>query len=306
MTVDANATQEIRQNPQLTTTAIDGLNSQHQADIHVTISYLDNGQPRTILDQTSQTLITSRRDFPWSIKGFTQQENYDLVVAMITPTDPSVEALIIAAGKIDPAWQAGYHSENDADGSVWQRLADIWQIETDNALSYDSTTISFASGSSQRIRLPGEVLDQNGGNCIELALLYASVAEALSMQPALVIVPGHAYVAVRLDDTNNNYYFIETTMIGQATFKEAVTYANTEWADAQPHVDAGDFGLRLGGRCVRTGGRHHPDPLAIGVSPPVSGAAGRPGRVPPGLDGAGRGRPEGGREARTISGPRSA
>ena len=66
VTVAAGATEEIRQNPRLTTAAIDGLNSEHQADLSVTVSYLDNGQPRTILDQTSQTLVTSRRDFPWS------------------------------------------------------------------------------------------------------------------------------------------------------------------------------------------------------------------------------------------------
>jgi hypothetical protein len=243
VTVDANGTAEVRQNPRLTATAIDGLNSEHQADVHVTVSYLESGQPRTILDQTSQTLITSRRDFPWSIEGFTQQENYQLVVAMVTPTDPSVEKLIVDAGHFDPqnAMTSGYESDNDADGSVYQRLDDVWQAEQTNfGLTYDSTTISFASGSSQRIRLPGEVLDQNAGNCIELTLLYASVVEALHMQAALVIIPGHAYVGVRLDGTNDNYYFIETTEIGSATFKQAATDGSTEWQDAQPHIAAGD------------------------------------------------------------------
>ena len=136
---------------------------------------------------------------------------------------------------------SGYESDNDADGSVYQRLDDVWQAEQTNfGLTYDSTTISFASGSSQRIRLPGEVLDQNAGNCIELTLLYASVVEALHMQAALVIIPGHAYVGVRLDGTNDNYYFIETTMIGSATFKDAATEGSTEWQDAQPHIAAGD------------------------------------------------------------------
>jgi hypothetical protein len=243
VTVDANGTAEVRQNPRLTTTAIDGLNSQHQADVHVTVSYLESGQPRTVLDQTSQTLITSRRDFPWSIDGFTQQENYALVVAMITPTDPSVEKLIVDAGHFDPqnAMVSGYHDQNDESGSVYQRLDDIWQAEQTNfGLTYDSTTISFASGSSQRIRLPGEVLDQNAGNCIELTLLYASVVEALSMQAAIVIIPGHAYVGVRLDNTNDSYYFIETTMIGSYTFQDAATKGSTEWQDAQPHIAASE------------------------------------------------------------------
>jgi hypothetical protein len=243
VTVDANGSQEVRQNPRLTTTAIDGLNSEHQADLHVTVAYLDNGQPRTVLDQTSETLVTSRDDFPWSITGFSQQDNYDLIVAMVTPTDPSVEKLIRDAANYDPsgAMTSGYETQDDSDGSVWQRLADIWQSETtDFKLTYISTTITFASGSSQRIRLPGEVLDTSSGNCIELTLLYASAVEALGMQPAIIIIPGHAYLAVRLDDTNDSYYFIETTMIGQATFTQAAKEGNKEWTDAQPHVAAGE------------------------------------------------------------------
>jgi hypothetical protein len=243
VTVAAGATEEIRQNPRLTTSAIDGLNSQHQADLHVVVSYLDAGQPRTVLDQTSPTLITSRRDFPWTIKGFTQQEDWNLVVAMMTPTDPGVEALIRAAANYDPSgvMTSGYTDQNDDSGSVWQRMSNVWQAETnDYSLTYVGTTDSFASGSSQRIRLPGEVLDQASGNCIELTLLYASTAEALGLQSEIIMIPGHAYVAIRLDTTNDSYYFIETTMIGGATFKDAAHEGNIEWAAAQPHVAAGE------------------------------------------------------------------
>jgi hypothetical protein len=243
ITLPAGATQSVRQNPRLTTAAIDGLNSQHEADLHVLVSYLDAGQPRTVVDQTSPMLITSRRDFPWTIKGFTQEEDWNLVVAMVTPTDPGVEALIRAGANYDPngAMTSNYDSVNDESGSVWQRLADIWAAEeNDYSLTYIGTTDSFASGSSQRIRLPAEVLDQASGNCIELTLLYASVVEALGMQPAIIFVPGHAYVAVRVDAENDNYYFIETTMIGQATFQQAASTAVGEWQKAQPHVANGD------------------------------------------------------------------
>jgi hypothetical protein len=239
VTVAAKGTEEIRQNPRLTQAGYDSLNSQHPAELSVVVSYLESGQPRTILDQTSETTITSRDDFPWTIKGFTQQENYDLVVAMITPTDPSVNALIRTARNYDPsgAMTSGYDSDMDANGTVAQRLSDIWQAEaSDYKLAYISTPITFASGSSQRIRLPGEVLDQSSGNCIELTLLYAAAVEFLGMQPALVIVPGHAYVAVRIDGKNDSFYFIETTMIGSATFSEALKEGLSEWQTAQPHV----------------------------------------------------------------------
>jgi hypothetical protein len=243
VTVAANGTEEVRQNPRLTQAGYDSLNSQHPADLHVVVSYLESGQPRTILDQTSQTLITSRDDFPWSIKGFTPQENFDLVVAMITPTDPSVNALIRTAANYDPRkiMTSGYDSEMDYKGTVWQRLSDIWDAETnDYSLTYISTPITFAANQSQRIRLPGEVLDQSSGNCIELTLLYAAAAEYLGMHSALIIIPGHAYVGVSLDGTDESYYFVETTMIGGATFDEAITTGLSEWKEAQPHVAAAE------------------------------------------------------------------
>jgi hypothetical protein len=243
VTVAAHKSEEVRQNPELTTAAIDELDSERPANLHLLVSYLDGGTQKTILDQTNDTLITSRRDFPWYIKGMDQQKNFDLVGAMVTPSDPAVEALIRAAANYDPsgAMTSGYASDLDADNSVYQRLADIWKAEgSDYSLTYISTTISFAPGQSQRIRLPAEVLGQASGNCIELVLLYAAAVEALGMQPVVVLIPGHAYLGVRVDGSSDQYYFVETTMIGQATFDDAVTYAGKEFDDAQPHLSGGD------------------------------------------------------------------
>ena len=243
ITVAAGQTEVVRQDPQLTSDAIDSLTSEKQADLHVVISYLDNGQPRTVLDQTNQTIVTSRRDFPWTINGMTEQQDFNLIAAMVTPTDPGVEQLIRAAANYDPngVMTDGYDSQGDSSGSVGQRLADVWQAEdTDYNLTYIGTTDSFASNSSQRIRLPAEVLDQSSGNCIELTLLYASAAEALGLQPSIVFIPGHAFVAVRVDDSSDSYYFIETTMIGHATFSDAVSEGLSEWNDAADSVNAGD------------------------------------------------------------------
>ncbi len=242
ITVDAKSSEKVRQNPRLTTAAIDGLNSSHQADLHVVVSYLQSGDHKTILDQTSQTNVTSRRDYPWRIKGFADQEIYDMLAAMITPSDPGVEDLLRAAANYDPskAMSGGYHSAEDADNSVYQRMADIWEAESkDFNLTYVSTSVSFEAA-TQRIRLPSEVLTQSGGNCIETTLLYAAAAEALDLDAALILIPGHAYVGISVDDTDQSYYFIETTMIGQATFDDAVKYGLTEWKDAQSHVAANE------------------------------------------------------------------
>jgi hypothetical protein len=244
VTVAAHGTETVRQNPRLTTAALDELTSERPADLHLLVTYIDSsGNQKTILDQTEQTLITSRRDFPWYIKGMSQQTDFNLIGAMVTPADPAVEELIRAAANYDPnhSMTSGYDSALDADNTVYQRLTDLWQAEDkDYSLTYIGTPISFAPGQSQRIRLPAEVLSQASGNCIELVLLYAAAVEALGMQPVVVLIPGHAYLGVRVDDTSDQYYFVETTMIGQATFDEAATYAGKEFDDALPHLNAGE------------------------------------------------------------------
>lgn len=243
VTVPANDSVEVPQNPQLTRAAFDELTSERPAQMHLLVTYLDNGEPRTVIDQNNPTSVWARRDFPWVIDRMSQQQDFDLLAVMVMPLDPEVENLLAAAGRYDPlgSISSGYHAADDANLSVRTSLEDIWKAETnDYSLNYLSTTLSFAAGKPQRIRLPSEVLNQQAGNCIELTLLYASAVEALGMQPVIILLPGHAYVGVRTDDTGNSYYFVETTMIGHATFDEALTEGGKEFDETKPHIENGD------------------------------------------------------------------
>ncbi len=243
--VQAGEMLEVRQNPRLIPEKIEELNVEKPAQVHIRVTALVEGVEKPLLDETGETVIYARRDFPWSISGFTSEEVYQLLAAMVTPNDPSVEALLrLAADYTDSGiiW-SGYGDHMDDDnGGVWDRLQAVWQAEQDYTLTYVSTWVSFAPGDVQRIRLPAEVLEQRSGNCIELALLFASAAEAMRLEAAIVLVPGHAFVGIRTDQVNANYYFVETTMIGQSNFDEAVTRAGEEFDEALPHLDAGEVG----------------------------------------------------------------
>jgi hypothetical protein len=241
ITLEAGEWIEIRQNPLLKPEVLDQLNVEKPAQFHIRVTELVNGDEKLLLDETGETIVYARRDFPWSIPGFTDQEVFELVAAMVMPNDPAVEELIRLAADYTSSgmmWSGyGGHVDDD-DGGVWERLEAIWDAENDYYdLTYISTWVSFAPGSVQRIRLPSEVLEQRSGNCIELAILFASAAEAMDLETAIIGVPGHAYVAVRTDQVNANYYFVETTMIGQATFEEAVDYGGQEFEDALPYLD---------------------------------------------------------------------
>jgi len=90
-----------------------------------------------------------------------------------------------------------------------------------------------------------------------LTLLYAAVPR-LSTCSGDHFIPGHAYVAIRVDDTNDNYYFIETTMIGHATFKQAVAEGNSSGPTRSPMSTAeADYGWSM---WPRPGQRHRAIP----------------------------------------------
>ena len=241
--IPANGSVDVTENPPLTQASIDNLDIERPASLHVRVVYLQNGDEKLILDETKNVTLTARRDFPWSITGFTQQEDFQLIAAMVTPTDPNVEALIRDAANhtSNGTMVGGYEGDTlDSKGLVWERLSALWDAENDDKLTYINTTVTFAPGTYQRIRLPYETLAQQSGNCIETAVLYASAAEALDLQSAIILIPGHAYMAVRMDDTNSQYYVIETTLIGRDTFADAVKVGAQEFQDALPHIDAGE------------------------------------------------------------------
>jgi hypothetical protein len=236
---------EIHQDPRLTPDAVDQLNSEQPGNFRIRVVQIVGSEERVLVDESQQILMYSRRDFVW-IDGFETNEEYQLWAAWVTPTDPGVEALIRAAADYSDSgiMTSGYGGvENDEDGKVWNRLEAIWKAEKENYnLTYISTMVAFGPKTVQRMRLPAEVLDQSSGNCVELAALYASAAEALGLETAIIRIPGHAYTAVRMDDVNANYYFVETTMIGQSDFSDAVSVGKEEWEDAIPHFDAQEEG----------------------------------------------------------------
>jgi hypothetical protein len=242
--VEANSRLEVRQNPRLIPEKIDELNVQKPAQFHFQVKWLSDHGEKTILDETGETLVYARRDFPWAIPGFTEEEVFELITSMATPNDPAVEALIRDAADYTDSgtmWNGYGGRVDDEGGEVWDRLGAIWEAEDKvYQITYISTMVTYAPGDVQRIRLPSEVLEQRSGNCIELALLFAAAAEALELETALIRIPGHAYMAVRMDLQNANYYFIETTMIGRFTFEEAVSMGAQEFEQALPHMEAGD------------------------------------------------------------------
>jgi hypothetical protein len=65
--------------------------------------------------------------------------------------------------------------------------------------TYDSTKVNFGTSMEhdfQRVRLPSKSLAHRQINCIDGTVLLASVMEAVGYRPAIIFIPGHAFLAV--------------------------------------------------------------------------------------------------------------
>jgi hypothetical protein len=115
-----------------------------------------------------------------------------------------------------------------ASGSVRDQVKAIYNALKSKGITYSSTTISFPSG-SQKVRFPDDALKESAANCIDGAVLMAAALEAIGLEPLIVLVPGHAFLAWRENTGTVASEFLETTMIGTSTFEEAMARGSAEF-----------------------------------------------------------------------------
>jgi hypothetical protein len=237
----------LTQNPPLTPEALDLLYSQKVAALHVQIDYLKQGEKRLIYEGTQPLTIYSREDFPWNIPGYYNGTVF--LATLVTPNDPSLDELMRVAADYTPSGiiTFGYGDEYDSDHKVWDRMKAIYE-----AVAEYYNVIYVAVGSDfvpaeeeehgftlQRLKLPYEVLATHSGMCVELSALFASAFEKILLRPIIITVPGHVYVGVPISWDSTTYYFLEGTLVGRASFEEAVQVGNEEFmGEALPYIDA--------------------------------------------------------------------
>jgi hypothetical protein len=82
---------------------------------------------------------------------------------------------------------------------------------------YSNITTSAAATdavSSQHVRLIDESINNGQANCVDGSVLLASLLRKIDIEPSLVYVPGHCYLAFYLDADKTQLVGLETTLIG--------------------------------------------------------------------------------------------
>lgn len=220
----ANAAGEITQLPTLFPERLRDLHELTRATLNILVDDLDG---KVESQQTAPIWLLARNAAPLYVRDPATDRWNNLtryLGAFVTPNEPSVMAFLRkAAARHEQGQLFGYQEGRAVEAQV---RAIYMALQADAGITYVNSTVNFnpdQSARTQRVRLPRQSLAEQQANCIDGVLLFASLLEAASLSPALVIIPGHALVAWETGKKSGQWAYLETTKIGALPFAEALT-----------------------------------------------------------------------------------
>ena len=180
-----------------------------------------------VYQQTAPVRLRPVEDMYWGVDF----KYAPFIASWVTPHDAKVEQVLTAAKEFMPGRRLpGYEdgkSEAVQEQETLEQARAIYRALQEHGVSYVKSSMTFGGnrGWSERVRYPRESLHSRSANCIDGVLMYASLFENLDMDPVVVLIPGHAYVGVRLARRSGKYLYVETSLTGRASFEVAAQSA---------------------------------------------------------------------------------
>ena len=172
--------------------------------------------------QRKAVFLHSAYDLYWG-KSFS---NAQFIARWVTPHDAAVLRLVAEARRyVRNGRLPGYGGSRKTavEPQVRAQAAAIFQALRRSGVSYVTSIYTFGdfTGDAQRIRLPQETLTLDTANCIDVSVAFASAIENLGMDPAIVLVPGHAFAGVRLGPDSTEWLYLDLTVLPKGTMQRA-------------------------------------------------------------------------------------
>lgn len=191
-----------------------------------------------IFEQTMEVTMLATDDMIWGI-----EDDFDtayLLAAWVTPRDPVISKVITSAKELVPDRSfCGYQRDNEED--FLSEVEAIWNTLQNMGISYVSSSVSFAAGYTQKIRLPRESIEDKSANCVDGSVLLASLFESIEMEPIIVVTEDHAYMGIKSNPESNDVYYLETTMIGNSTLEDAINEGENEFNELKGKKEGIDY-----------------------------------------------------------------
>jgi hypothetical protein len=154
------------------------------------------------------------------------------IATRVEETHPWIDGLVGQALELGVASAMG-DSPTLSRREQWLQIFAVWKAFRDRRVVYSDIANADASREGQRVRRLHECLEGSQANCIDGTAAMASVLAALGFEVCLVTYPGHAALAIVLNDDGSRLpelAVLETTLISSADLEEAPeSELNTIW-----------------------------------------------------------------------------
>lgn len=193
-----------------------------------TISKID-GEKSTLLYQGTKSIKLLPKDYMvWSIsdpKGLTRHNTADLIAAWVCPTDRD-GLLDMLRGKAKKYHPFGVLLGDQGNTSLEEMTAQVKAlyecITNETRIRYVNQPFVFDFGAGgQRVLTPDAVIKTEGGNCIDLTVLFASLMEGLGLNPLIMLTANHAFLGWGNSENPSKMDFLECTCVGVKPFETA-------------------------------------------------------------------------------------
>lgn len=225
--------------------AIAKLRTNAPADVRVEWKWEDAQGKSHEDDETKRLTLLGVNEFVFSnlVQGEsfgTFQEDFNnapLLAAWVSRNDPIVHQMAAMANRL-----AGGVGALTDDESALKVLRACYDLLRANDFTYQhpptlaDRSVSFDLRQVQNVKFPRDVVRNRSGTCIDLAILYAAMANSIGLDPYLALIPGHCFPFVKLP--GGNLFAVETTGVGggirygSLDFDRATAIGNQELANA--------------------------------------------------------------------------
>ena len=221
---------------------IEQIKTKTKFTLHYKVEYEENGEWKVYDEGTEMIDVYPMDTMIWWMKDNdgNWQPMHEYIAVFVTPKSDAVQELLAVAKEFATDDYGPYsdyglyrclpgYQYDGEDIEGWAIYTALQVKAIYNALkyyyevSYVNMPTAFATKDeiAQRISLPEESLYLSSANCIDGAVLFASALEAIGINPIIVIVPGHAFVAWEIKQDSGIITALETTMIADSDFEDA-------------------------------------------------------------------------------------
>jgi hypothetical protein len=168
-------------------------------------------------EDTVACTVRAVNDCPFALyEGESSTDVSYTFAAYVNEQHPFVDKLLREA--LDREVVDGFtgYQANDPHEVMRQAYA-LWDLLVARDIRYSSITVSAVSSNtvaSQHVRLIEDSVNNSQANCVDGAVLWASLLQKIGIDSFLVMEPTHCYAGFFTDESHETAYAIETTMLG--------------------------------------------------------------------------------------------